>query len=78
MIRTRNRDETRNNFPVRLYVSLMRETGKFKVSDFVGEHNHTLHLSETIYMMRSQRKISEVHVGLIERSEEHTSELQSQ
>ena len=66
MIRTRNRDETRNNFPVRLYVSLMRETGKFKVSDFVGEHNHTLHLSEIVYMMRSQQKISEVHAGLIE------------
>ena len=66
MIRTRNRDETRNNFPVRLYVSLMRETGKFKVSDFVGEHNHTLHLSKIVYMMRSQQKISEVHAGLIE------------
>ena len=66
MIRTRNRDETRNNFPVRLYVSLVQETGKFKVSDFVGEHNHTLHLSEIVYMMRSQQKISEVHAGLIE------------
>ena len=66
MIRTHNRDETRNNFPVRLYVSLVQETGKFKVSDFVGEHNHTLHLSEIVYMMRSQQKISEVHAGLIE------------
>ena len=66
MIRTRNRDETRNNFPIRLYVSLVQETGKFKVSDFVGEHNHTLHLSEIVYMMRSQQKISEVHAGLIE------------
>ena len=44
----------------------MQETRKYKVADFVGEHNHTLHLSETIYMMRSQRKISEVHAGLIE------------
>ena len=66
MIRTRNRDDTRTNCPVRLYVSLVQESGKFKVSDFVGEHNHTLHLSETFYMMRSQRKISEVHAGLIE------------
>ena len=66
MIRTRNRDKTRNNFPIRLYVSLVQETGKFKVSDFVGEHNHTLHLSEIVYMMRSQQKISEVHAGLIE------------
>ncbi|KAM4072621.1 hypothetical protein ACB094_11G152300 [Castanea mollissima] len=66
MIRTRNRDDTRTNCPVRFYVSLVRESGKFKVSDFVGEHNHILHLSETVYMMRSQRKISEVHAGLIE------------
>ena len=36
------------------------------MSNFVGEHNHTLHLSETVYMMRSQQKISEVHEGLIE------------
>ena len=54
MIRTRNQDDTRTNCLVRLYVSLVRESGKFKVSDFVGEHNHTLHLSEIVYMMRSQ------------------------
>ena len=48
MIHTRNQDDTRNNCPVRLYVSLVQENGKFKVYDFVGEHNHTLHLSETI------------------------------
>ena len=66
MIRTRNRDDTRTNCPVKLYVSLVRETGKYKVTDFIEEHNHTLHLSETVYMMRSQRKISEVHAGLIE------------
>ena len=44
----------------------MQETRKYKVADFVGEHNHTLHLSETIYMIRSQRKISKVHAGLID------------
>ncbi|XP_023929266.2 protein FAR-RED ELONGATED HYPOCOTYL 3-like [Quercus suber] len=66
MIRTRNRDDTRTNCPVKLYVSLVREIGKFKVTDFIEEHNHTLHLSETIYMMRSQRKISKVHARLIE------------
>ena len=54
------------NCPVKLYVSLVREAEKYKVTNFIEEHNHTLHLSETIYMMRSQRKISEVHVGLIE------------
>ena len=66
MIRTCNRDDTRTNCPVKLYVSLVRETGKYKVTDFIEEHNHTLHLSEIVYMMRSQRKISEVHAGLIE------------
>ena len=66
MIRTRNQHDTRTNCPVRFYVSLVRESGKFKVSDFVREHNHTLHLSKKVYMMRSLRKISEVHAGLIE------------
>ena len=66
MIRTRNRDDTRTNCPVKLYVSLVREAEKYKVTNFIEEHNHTLLLLETVYMMRSQRKISEVHVGLIE------------
>ena len=66
MIRTHNQDDTRTNCPVKLYVSLLREIGKYKVIDFIEKHNHTLHLSETVYMMRSQRKISEVHAGLIE------------
>ena len=66
MICTRNRDDTRTNCPVKLYVSLVRETRIYKVTDFIEEHNYTLHLSETVYMMRSQRKISEVHARLIE------------
>ncbi|XP_030970825.1 protein FAR1-RELATED SEQUENCE 5-like [Quercus lobata] len=66
MIHTCNRDDTRTNCPVKLYVSLVRETGKYKVVDFIKEYNHTLHLSETVYMMRYQRKISEVHARLIE------------
>jgi hypothetical protein len=36
------------------------------VSNFAGEHNHILHLPETVYMMRSQQKMSEVHAGLID------------
>jgi zinc finger SWIM domain-containing protein 3 len=44
-----------------LHVSLVRETGKYKVYDFVAEHNHLLHLEETIYIMRSHRKTSKVH-----------------
>ena len=66
IILTHNQDDTRTNCPLRLYVSLMRETGKYKVDNFVGEHNHTLDLSKTVYMMRSQQKILEVHAGLID------------
>jgi len=40
--------------------TLIRETRKYKVYDFVAEHNHLLHLEETIYMMRSHRKMLEV------------------
>ena len=45
VIRTRNRDDTRTNCLVKLYVSLVREAEKYKVTDFIEEHNHTLHLS---------------------------------
>ena len=66
IILTHNRDDTKTNCPLRLYVSLMRKTGKYKVANFVREHNHTLHLSKTVYMIKSQRKILEVHAGLID------------
>ena len=52
--------ETRTNCLVRLGVSLVRETEKYKVYDFVSEHNHVLHLVVTTFMMRSERKMSDV------------------
>jgi hypothetical protein len=55
-----HRDEIRTDCPVRLHVSLVKETRKYKVYDFVAEHNYILHLEETAYMMRSHRKMSEV------------------
>ena len=57
---TCHQDEIRTNCLVRLYVSLVRETGKYKVYDFVAEHNHILHLKETTYMMRLHHKMSKV------------------
>ncbi len=36
------------------------------MSDFAGEHNHILHLPETVYMMKFQRKMSEIHARLID------------
>jgi hypothetical protein len=35
-----------------------QDSVKYMVSDFVAEHNHYLHLSTTVHMMPSQRKMS--------------------
>ncbi|XP_038707210.1 uncharacterized protein LOC120002514 [Tripterygium wilfordii] len=61
-----HRAETRTDCKARLFLSLDRKSGKYKVYDFVSEHNHLLHLSETAYMMRSQRKITEVQAAAID------------
>ncbi|XP_038701025.1 protein FAR1-RELATED SEQUENCE 5-like [Tripterygium wilfordii] len=55
-----HRDETRTNCPVKLSLSLVQDSGKYRVYEFVADHNHLLHLANTTYMMRSQRNISEV------------------
>ncbi|XP_071729461.1 protein FAR1-RELATED SEQUENCE 5-like [Rutidosis leptorrhynchoides] len=43
-------------------IILNKNTQKYKVTDFVREHNHMLHTPETMHMMSSQRKISQVQV----------------
>ena len=58
--------ETRTNCLVRLGVSLVCETGKYKVYDFVSEHNHLLHLVATTFMMRSKRKMFDVQAFAID------------
>ena len=58
--------ETRTNCLVRLGVSLVRETKKFKVYVFVSKHNHVLHLAATTFMMRSRRKMSDVQAFSID------------
>jgi hypothetical protein len=63
---TCHRDEIKTNCHARLFLSLVRETGKYKVYDFVVEHNHLLHLQETVHMMRSHRKMSEVQAFAID------------
>ncbi|XP_038713499.1 protein FAR1-RELATED SEQUENCE 5-like [Tripterygium wilfordii] len=65
-VHSSHRDETRTNCHARLLVQLKRESGKYVVYDFVAEHNHQLHLPQTTYMMRSQRKISEVQACAID------------
>ena len=40
--------------------------GKYKVTDLILEHNHTLQLPQTSHLMVSQRKISELQGFKIE------------
>lgn len=47
-------------------VSLVRETGKYKVYDFVLEHNHVFHLAATTFMMQSEQKMSDVQAFAID------------
>jgi hypothetical protein len=49
-----------------LYLTLLQETRKYKVYDFVAEHNHILHLEETVHMMRSHREMSKIQVFAID------------
>lgn len=60
------RDEIKTDCYARLYLTLLRETRKYKVYDFIVEHNHILHLQETVHMMRSHREMSEVQTFAID------------
>jgi len=62
----RHRDEIRTGCPVQFFISLVRETEKYKVYEFVADYNHILHLEETAYMMRSHRKMSDVQAPEID------------
>ena len=50
------RAETRTNCEVNMKLKMDRKKGNLKVSELVLEHNHTLHLAETLHLMVSQRK----------------------
>nr|AAS58488.1 putative transposase [Triticum monococcum] len=54
------RAETRTECQVFMNLKTDRKKGNLKVSELSLEHNHTLHLPETLHLMVSQRKISEV------------------
>lgn len=57
------RPETRTNCKAR--ITLMRIDGKFRVHEFIEEHNHSLHTPETVHMLPSQRKLSQVQADEI-------------
>ena len=47
------RAETRTNCQVRMSVAMDKKKGNYKVSELVLEHNHPLHLHETLHLMAS-------------------------
>uniref|UniRef100_A0A1S2Y170 Protein FAR1-RELATED SEQUENCE 5-like n=2 Tax=Cicer arietinum TaxID=3827 RepID=A0A1S2Y170_CICAR len=60
-----HRAETRTGCKARMVISLDRKIGKYKVVDFVAQHNHPLQPPEYVHMIRSHRHISEVQASQI-------------
>ncbi|XP_043720792.1 protein FAR1-RELATED SEQUENCE 5-like [Telopea speciosissima] len=54
------RAETRSDCPARMGIKML-ENGKYQCHDLIENHNHELHISSTTHMMRSQRKVSDIH-----------------
>ena len=64
------RAETRTCCPVRMGVTLDCVAGNYEVFDLLLAHNHVLHLPQTVHLMTSQRKISEVQAFEIEAADD--------
>ena len=64
------RAETRTNCQVHMNLKMDRKKMGLKVSKLVLEHNHTLHLLETLHLLVSQRKISELEAFEIETADD--------
>jgi zinc finger SWIM domain-containing protein 3 len=60
------RAETRCGCNAHLVIVYNRDSGKYMVTDFIAEHNHNLHLSTTVHMMPSQRKMSTTQAAEID------------
>jgi zinc finger SWIM domain-containing protein 3 len=56
----RPRPETRTDCKVHMSLKLDRKKGNYEVSELVLEHNHILHLLETLQLVVPQRKISDL------------------
>jgi zinc finger SWIM domain-containing protein 3 len=59
------RAETRTGCQARMVISLDRKIGKYKVVDFIAQHNHPLQPLEYVHMIRSHRRISEAQASQI-------------
>ena len=64
------RAETRTECQVFMNLKTDRKKGNLKVSELSLEHNHTLHPPETLRLMVSQRKISELQAFEIETADD--------
>ena len=64
------RAETRTDCQVHMNLKMDRENGNLKVSELVLEHNHALHLPETLHLMVLQRKISDLQAFEIETADD--------
>jgi FAR1 DNA-binding domain len=54
------RAETRTNCQVHLQINFDRGSQKYKIIDFVSEHNHPLQIPQAHFLIPSQREVSEV------------------
>jgi len=64
------RAETRTDCQVHMNLKLDRKKEILKVSDVFLEHNHKLHLPETLHLVVSQRKISDLQAFEIETADD--------
>ncbi|KAL9665646.1 hypothetical protein QQ045_021067 [Rhodiola kirilowii] len=65
--RKSGRAETRTNCEVRFGIHRTPTTfGKYQIYRLCLDHNHSLHTSDTIHMMPSQRRISDIQANEIE------------
>ncbi|XP_034197598.1 protein FAR1-RELATED SEQUENCE 5-like [Prunus dulcis] len=60
-----NKLETRTGCEARIRFAFQNDNGMWKVSHFVYEHNHELAMPEERQFLRSNRKVSEAHLGVI-------------
>ncbi|CAB4313498.1 unnamed protein product [Prunus armeniaca] len=60
-----NKLETRTGCEARVRFAFQDDNGMWKVSHFVSEHNHELAMPEERQFLRSNRKVSEAHLGVI-------------
>ncbi|CAJ2638775.1 unnamed protein product [Trifolium pratense] len=62
------RAETRTGCQARMVISLDRKVGKYKVVDFVAQHNHDLQPPGYVHMIRSHRRLHASQVVVADES----------